>query len=126
MTIQIKRIYERLSENDGLRILIDRLWPRGITKEKAQIDEWAKEIAPSSRLRIWFGHKPENFDQFANLYREELDANPNAQKKALQIISQSNTGMVTLLYGAKDTKINHAAVLKSYLDDKQQENNKHK
>lgn len=120
MTIQIKRIYEPYEETDGIRLLVDRLWPRGISKEMAKIDEWVKELAPSSKLRIWFGHKPEKFDQFSDLYRDELDSDPDAQKRALQIILQSRTGTVTLLYGAKDTKINHAAVLKSYLEDKQQ------
>jgi len=117
MPIQIKRIYEPVEESDGIRLLIDRLWPRGVSKEKAHIDGWVKELAPSSQLRVWFGHKPENFEHFAALYRAELDANPQAQTKARQIILQSNENTVTLLYGAKDPKINHAIILKAYLEE---------
>lgn len=116
MAIQIKRIYEEPREDDGLRLLVDRLWPRGISKERARLDGWLKELAPSSRLRTEFGHKAERFEAFTALYRAELDASPGAQAAAQGVLRQSREGTVTLLYGAKDPKINHAVVLKAYLE----------
>jgi len=118
MALQIKRIYDVFQESDGIRLLVDRLWPRGVSKEKIRIDGWMKELAPSHQLRTWFGHKVENFEEFAILYRAELDANVKAQAKAQQIILQSKRNVVTLLYGAKDPQINHAVVLRAYLDEK--------
>lgn len=118
MALQIKRIYDAFQENDGIRILVDRLWPRGISKEKARLDGWLKELAPSSRLREWFGHKAEHFTEFAALYRAELDANAHAQAAAQEVILESARTTVTLLYGAKDPQINHAVVLRAYLDEK--------
>ena len=116
MALQIKRIYDSYEESDGIRLLVDRLWPRGISKENAHLDGWLKELAPSSRLRVWFGHKRENFEQFSLLYRAELDADAKAQASVRRIILQSRENTVTLLYGAKDLQINHAVVLKSYLE----------
>lgn len=116
MPLQIKRIYAPAKVCDGVRLLVDRLWPRGISKERAEIDGWAKELTPSSELRTWFGHKAENFDRFSVLYRAELDANPAAQAAAQKVVQQSQMGMVTLLYGAKDPNINHAIILKQYLE----------
>lgn len=111
--INIKRIYEKPSAEDGLRILTDRLWPRGITKELAHIDYWDKEITPSTKLRQWFGHKPEHFSEFSKLYKEELEK----QREQLEKIKEfSKKQPVTLLYAAKDPKINHAIVLKEVLD----------
>ena len=118
MALQIKRIYDPFQESDGVRFLVDRLWPRGVSKENARLDGWLKDLAPSSRLRAWFGHKAENFDEFAALYRAELDASAKAQAAARQVVLKGRKTTVTLLYGAKDTKINHAAVLKEYLDEK--------
>lgn len=118
MPFQIKRIYEPLEETDGIRLLVDRLWPRGIAKERAQLDDWIKDLAPSSQLRTWFGHKEENFEEFAVHYRSELEENPQAQAAAQQAILQSKEKMVTLLYGAKDPQINHAIILKGYLEEK--------
>lgn len=118
MALQIKRIYDPFEESDGIRLLVDRMWPRGISKENAHLDGWVKELAPSRELRIWFGHKAENFERFSMLYRNELDANDEAQTAAHQIILQSRENMVTLLYGAKDPQINHAVVLKDYLESK--------
>lgn len=97
---------------------MDRLWPRGISKENARLDGWVKELAPSHQLRIWFGHKSENFEKFASLYRSELDKDAQAQVAARQVILQSKENMVTLLYGAKDPQINHAVILKQYLESK--------
>lgn len=116
MAIQIKWIYDPRGEGDGARLLVDRLWPRGISKESARLDGWVKELAPSPALRAWFGHRPENFDEFAALYQGELNADVRAQDAARRIIKESRGRMVTLLYGAKDPQINHAAVLKAYLE----------
>lgn len=118
MAIQIKRIYDPFEESDGIRLLVDRLWPRGVSKANARLDGWVKELAPSSRLREWFGHEAERFEGFAALYRAELDADAGAQAAARQVLLQSSGSMVTLLYGAKDPKINHASVLKAYLESK--------
>lgn len=118
MAIQIKRIYDPFEKSDGKRLLADRLWPRGVSKEKAHLDGWIKELAPSSQLRVWFGHKAENFEQFAALYKAELDANAEAQSAVRQLLLQSREKTVTLLYGAKDPQINHAVILKAYLESK--------
>lgn len=99
--------------DDGLRILVDRLWPRGISKEQAHLDFWYKEIAPSNELRIWFGHKPELFEEFSKKYIKELES----KKPILQEIKElTEKKPVNLIYAAKDTKINHAAVLKKVIE----------
>jgi|SRR5688572_33036777 len=110
--INIKRIYDGLSEYDGYRILVDRLWPRGLTKVKTKIDEWNKEVAPSTALRKWFAHKEERFKEFAKLYREEL-LTKEVELNKLRTIAKKKT--ITLLYGAKNPKINHALILKKVL-----------
>jgi len=111
-SVTIKRAYEPAVRSDGSRILVDRLWPRGISKRKAALDGWMKEVAPSAALRKWFGHKPERFKDFAKRYRAELKGNPALEDlRALK-------GKVTLVYGAKDPKINHAAVLAKVLKRK--------
>lgn len=115
MSFEIKRIYEPATEDDGKRVLVDRLWPRGVTKEAARLDEWLKEIAPSPQLRTWFGHESEKFDEFASRYRLELDNDPQKQAAVRQLFALNKTGKVTLLYGAKSDSINHAAVLQRYL-----------
>ena|SRR5690349_11395619 len=109
---KIKRIYDEPSKEDGFRVLVDRLWPRGVSKERAALDEWNKDIAPSTDLRVWFGHKPELFDEFSARYREELKHNPTmtAFKKEAEKHAE-----ITLLYAAHDPKINHAAVLRDFL-----------
>lgn len=119
MPLQIKRIYEAPQDSDGVRILIDRLWPRGVSKERARLDEWGKDLAPSADLRKWFGHKAENFDTFSKKYREELDTVPAAKEAVKKVLEESGKSMVTLLYGAKDPKINHAVVLRDYLEKKE-------
>lgn len=111
-TINIKRIYDEPSDKDGYRMLIDRLWPRGISKKGANLDEWNKEIAPSTELRKWFGHKEERFDEFAKQYREELKAKAEELNR-LRAIAKKNG--ITLLYGAKNSKINQAIVLRDAL-----------
>ena len=113
--IQIKRAYDSVDDDDGYRILIDRLWPRGISKEKLQHDTWVKEIAPSDELRQWFDHDPEKFEEFKRRYKLELDSNDQTQR--LLSICQTND-VVTLIYAAKDEKHNNAVVLKEYLEEK--------
>jgi uncharacterized protein YeaO (DUF488 family) len=111
-TIYIKRIYDKSSDKDSYRVLVDRLWPRGISKKDANLDEWNKESAPSTALRKWFDHKEERFDEFAQLYREELMIKEEELNK-LRTIAKKND--LTLLYGAKNSKINHAIVLRDVL-----------
>lgn len=118
MGIEIKRIYEPASNGDGQRILVDRLWPRGVTKQEARLDAWMKDAAPSPQLRTWFGHSDERFDAFAQRYRLELDTDPVKQLAVRQLLEMGRTASVTLLYGAKSTAIKHAAVLRQYLLEK--------
>ena len=110
--ITIKRIYEPYDKDDGFRILVDRLWPRGVSKEKAHLDLWLKEIAPSTELRTWFNHDPEKWIEFEKRYKAELK-----DHRALiqQILEQSIEKRVTLLYAAHDEKHNEAVVLEKYL-----------
>lgn len=115
MNIKIKRIYDPAEESDGKRVLVDRLWPRGVSKEKARLDLWLKNVAPDSELRKWFGHKPENFPAFADRYRRELAEDPEKREAGETLLNLARTGRVTLLYGAKDPSVNHAAVLRDYL-----------
>jgi uncharacterized protein YeaO (DUF488 family) len=110
-TILLKRIYEPYDETDGCRILIDRLWPRGISKEDAQLSFWLKEVAPSGELRKWFGHKPERFEEFRKKYLNELQNDKQKVQIVRQIIDMVAKDGVTLLYGAKDTVHNHGVVL---------------
>jgi uncharacterized protein YeaO (DUF488 family) len=112
MTVNIKRVYDTPEKKDGTRILVDRLWPRGLTKEKAQVDLWLKEIAPSAGLRKWFGHDPAKWAEFRKRYRAELDEN-RASVSALK--EQIKKGTTTLVYGAKDEEHNDAFFLKEYL-----------
>ena len=116
--LKIKRVYLTPEEGDGYRILIDRLWPRGIAKEKACIDEWNKAIAPSSELRKWFGHKEENYATFTEKYRSELDNNPEATPFANHTKALLESSNVTLLYGAKSENCNHAIILRDWLINK--------
>ncbi len=110
---QIKRIYEEVTDSDGYRVLVDRLWPRGVSKEAAQLDEWLQEIAPSTELRKWFDHEPEKFEEFAHRYKGELTNREEAVQSLLEITDRQT---VTLLYAAKDKQHNHAKVLKEFLD----------
>jgi len=111
MSFRTKRVYEPPAPMDGARVLIDRLWPRGVRKASAHLDAWLKEVAPSPRLRLWFGHRPERFAEFGRRYRRELADNPALAQ--LRKLGKRRT--VTLLYGARDPKINHAVVLQSAL-----------
>lgn len=114
MTILLKRAYESPEPSDGFRILVDRLWPRGVSKDAAQIDRWFKDIAPSTSLRKWFGHDPLKWDEFRNRYFQELDQNPAAVG---QLAEHLRRGTVTLVYGAKDKAHSHALALKTYLEN---------
>lgn len=112
MHIKIKRVYLQPDEEDGRRILVDRLWPRGLTKEKASVDLWLKEIAPSTELRKWFGHAPEKWKEFQTRYRAELRQNTEQVSLLKQ---EAARGVVTLLFGAKDEEHNEAVVLQKLL-----------
>ena len=110
--IRIRRIYGKPDEPDGYRILVDRLWPRGLKKEDAHLDEWNKDIAPSATLRKWFDHDPEKWPEFSRRYTEELKQNPAAEELLERI---REIPVLTLLYAAHDQEHNNALVLKDYL-----------
>jgi uncharacterized protein YeaO (DUF488 family) len=113
MNIRLKRGYEKSNKADGTRILVDRLWPRGLTKEKAKIDVWLKEIAPSTELRKWFDHDPKKWRSFRARYETELKHHPDQ----LDLIKKkAKEGAITLIYGARDQEHNEAVVLKQFLD----------
>jgi uncharacterized protein YeaO (DUF488 family) len=111
--IKIKRVYEKPLKDDGKRILIDRLWPRGLKKEDARIDEWIKEIAPSNELRKWFNHDPNRWDEFKNRFFAEL----RGERELIDgIIDMARKSRVTLLFGSKEERFNNAVALKEYLE----------
>ena len=112
MTIQLKRVYEEPAKSDGTRILVDRLWPRGLTKEKAHIDLWLKEVAPTDDLRKWFGHDPARWPEFRARYRAELKRNHEQLALLRQALAK---GPATIVYGAKDEEHNQAVVLRELL-----------
>lgn len=116
--IKIKRAYEPPAEDDGVRFLVDRLWPRGKTKASLQLHSWARIIAPSDALRKAFGHMAEKFDQFEVAYQAELNSNPASEAFLNEIKLALNKGDVTLVYGAKDEHHNQACVLKAWLEQK--------
>lgn len=110
--LTIKRAYDEPAAGDGYRVLVDRLWPRGLTKERAALDLWLKEAAPSPDLRTWFGHDPARFSEFSRRYRDELQENPAAEQLCGLLAEHRN---VTLVYAAKDPEHNHALVLQHHL-----------
>jgi uncharacterized protein YeaO (DUF488 family) len=112
-TIITKRVYAEVGPDDGCRVLVDRLWPRGLTKEKARIDHWFKDLAPSDALRKWFGHDPARWDEFRRRYFVELDRNPGALAPLIAILGKGKS--ITLLFGAKDEARNNAIALVEYL-----------
>ncbi len=115
VTVRVRRVYDEPAENDGIRVLVDRIWPRGLTKTKASLDEWCKGVAPSTDLRKWYGHDPAKFAEFANRYRIELEQADRAQ--ALQHLRDlAADHRVTLLTGTKDPDISEAAVLAAILN----------
>ncbi|HET7752391.1 MAG TPA: DUF488 domain-containing protein [Anaeromyxobacteraceae bacterium] len=109
--VEIKRAYEEPARSDGYRVLVDRLWPRGVKKEALRLDVWAKDLAPSPELRQWFGHVPERFREFARRYLAELRAEP-ARALLADLARRAATGTVTLVYGARDEEHNGAVVLR--------------
>lgn len=113
MSISIKRAYESPDPVDGTRVLVDRLWPRGVAKEKAKIDLWLKDVAPSTALRKWFGHDPEKWSEFQRKYRDELQGNP----ALAQLRELARSGTLTLIYAAKDQDHNDAVVLRDLLQE---------
>lgn len=112
MKVNIKRVYDKPDASDGRRILVDRLWPRGLSKDKAKVDLWMKDVAPSTELRKWFGHDPSKWEEFRVAYNEELKNNPVVE----DLIKEVKKGHTTLVYGAKDTEHNHALVLKAFME----------
>ncbi len=112
MDIRIKRVYDPPSPHDGMRILVDRLWPRGLSRDKARVDLWLKELAPSTELRKWFNHEPEKWDEFRRRYLQELQQQPEALAHAIDAMG---TGPVTLLFGAREARFNDAVALRDFI-----------
>ena len=113
ITIRIKRVYEQPDEADGRRILVDRLWARGLSKDKAKVDVWVKEIAPSTELRHWYGHDPNKWPEFKSRYAVELNTKPD---KVEEILGEVQMGIVTFLYSSKEEQLNNAVALKEYIE----------
>ena len=113
MSIRLKRIYDKPTKADGRRFLVDRIWPRGLKKNEARIDEWLKEIAPTTPLRKWFAHDPGKWKEFKRRYSAELD---KQREKIEELASDARKSTVTLLFAAKDTEYNNAVALKEYVD----------
>jgi uncharacterized protein YeaO (DUF488 family) len=111
--IKIERIYDYPIGSDSFRILVDRFWPRGLSKDKVKVDLWQKDIAPSNSLRVWFGHDEKKWDGFRRRYFNELDKNTESVKT---ILDKARQGSITLLYGAKEERFNNAVALKEYLE----------
>ncbi|MDA1477069.1 DUF488 domain-containing protein [Bacillus changyiensis] len=124
MTIVLQRIYEDNSQLKGHRVLIDRVWPRGISKDEANLDEWMKDIAPSPSLRKWFNHDPQKFTEFTQAYQAEIKQDNEKQKKLNELIELAAKKKVILLYGAKDERHNHAVVLKELLHERRHDGQK--
>lgn len=114
--IEVRRIYDDQGKEGGTRVLIDRVWPRGISKEEADLDHWYKEIAPSTELRKWFGHDPKLWAAFKQKYRKELKEDDKRERLA-ELAEVARSGSLVLLYGARDEKHNHALVLRQVLDE---------
>lgn len=114
--VRTKRAYEPAATADGYRVLVDRLWPRGVTKEAAHLDQWAREVAPSPGLRVWFGHDPRRFAEFAERYRLELTKSP-AREAFMALLQHAVHGRLTLVYGARDELHNSAVVLKREIEE---------
>jgi uncharacterized protein YeaO (DUF488 family) len=115
MKVILKRAYDPPAEGDGRRILMDRVWPRGVTKEALALDAWHKDAAPSADLRRWFGHDPENWKEFLTRYFDELDREPPGLREKMDLVER---GPVTLVFGARDVERNNAAALKRNIEEK--------
>lgn len=114
-TVRVRRIYEPPTPDDGRRILVDRLWPRGVSKERAKLDAWIRDVAPSTELRRWFGHDASRWEEFVHRYQAELAANPAGVQ---ELIDAAGRGPVTLLYAARDEQHNEAVVLQQLLQQR--------
>jgi uncharacterized protein YeaO (DUF488 family) len=114
--IRLRRVYDPPRPSDGFRVLVDRVWPRGLKKERAAIDHWLKEVAPSTELRRWFGHEPAKWNGFRERYAKELDERPEAVRF---LVEKGREGTVTLLFGARGVERNNAVALKEYLESRQ-------
>jgi uncharacterized protein YeaO (DUF488 family) len=112
--IRMKRIYEPVSDEDGYRVLVERLWPRGVSKESAELDAWEKDIAPSNALRRWYGHDPKKWEEFQERYEGELET-PERQEILHNLVRRGQRGIVTLLYASRAGEISGAAVLRQVL-----------
>lgn len=113
MAIRLKRAYEQPAAGDGVRVLVDRIWPRGVTKENLKVDLWLKEVAPSTELRKWFGHDPKKWDEFRKRYFKELDSHP---EEVRLLREKMRRGEVTLVFGSKEERFNNAEAIKEYLE----------
>jgi uncharacterized protein YeaO (DUF488 family) len=113
--IQVKRVYEAPQKSDGLRFLVDHLWPRGVKKEALQVERWVKLVSPSNELRSWFGHEPAKWKEFQRRYFAELDQQPEVWEPLLEAAREKD---ITLVFSARDTEHNNAVALKSYLEKK--------
>lgn len=113
MGIQLKRAYDPPAKGDGFRVLVDRMWPRGLSKDVLKLDLWLKEIGPSTALRKWFAHDPEKWDEFRRRYFQELDAHPNEVR---MLRDKMRAGPVTILFGSKEPRFNNAVALKEYME----------
>lgn len=113
MAIKVKRVYDGHSKEDGIRVLVDRLWPRGVSKKDASVDIWLKDIAPSNELRKWFNHDPEKWDEFKIRYFSELDHKSELLK---EVLNRAKSGNLTLVFSAKEEKYNNAGALKEYIE----------
>ncbi len=114
--VQTKRIYEPASVSDGYRVLVDRLWPRGVSKQAARIDHWLRAVAPSDALRRWFGHDPARWEEFCRRYRAELET-PEGREAVREVVGHAERGPLTLVHGARDAERNNAVVLRAVLLD---------
>lgn len=112
--LRVKRVYDTASADDGFRILVDRIWPRGVSKERAKVDLWLKDIAPGARLRKWFGHEQKKWGEFKAEYHKELG---DKESLVALILGKMPLGNVTLVFGAKEEKFNNAVALKEYIDN---------
>jgi uncharacterized protein YeaO (DUF488 family) len=113
MAIQLKRAYEKPQKSDSFRVLIDRIWPRGVRKEDLELDQWLRPLAPSTELRRWFGHDPENWDQFRNRYFRQLNTHPDEIRLLREKMRE---GPLTIVFGSREERLNNAAALKEYLE----------
>jgi uncharacterized protein YeaO (DUF488 family) len=111
-TLAIKRIYDQPEQRDGIRVLVDRLWPRGVSKERARVDLWLKDLGPSTGLRKWFGHEPSRFAEFTKRYIAEIEENQELVAQIRALLAKSD---VTLLFGARDSEHNNALVIRDYI-----------